>query len=410
MIETYPQAVRWLFQQFPSYQNIGAGAYKPGLLQTKALLSALQIHLGSAKIIHVAGTNGKGSTCSYINSIVTEKNEKVGLFTSPHIFDFRERIRINGEMINEDAVVQFCQRVLALQLDFEPSFFEISFAMALDHFQRNNCGFLVIETGMGGRLDATNVLQSDISVITNIGLDHTQFLGTTMEEIATEKAGIIKNGIPVIIGQTQEACETIFRQLAEYNESPIVFADQVEPQYPNDLNLPSLQLKNLQTALVTLHFLGIAISEETMRTAVKKVAQNSGLFGRLSQMKDAPKVLLDVSHNVDGMNATLEALPPFNYKKLHIIYGASKDKNLSEIIALFPENAEIHLCAFTNERSVSIPELEAYSVLDQRICSIHQNVNSILSKLMAEAAENDLILVTGSFFLLSDIDLEIFNG
>lgn len=231
-----------------------------------------------------------------------------------------------------------------------------------------------------------------------------------MEEIATEKAGIIKNGIPVIIGQTQEACATIFRQIAEYNQSPIVFADQVEPHFPSDLNLPSLQLKNLQTALVTLHFLGIAISEETMRTAVKKVAQNSGLFGRLSQLKDAPKVLLDVSHNVDGMKATLEALPPFNYKKLRIIYGASKDKNISEIIALFPENAEIHLCAFTNERSVSIPELEAYSVLDQRICSIHQNVNSILSKLMAEAAENDLILVTGSFFLLSDIDLEIFNG
>lgn len=410
MIETYSQAVRWLFQQFPSYQNIGAGAYKPGLTQTKELLSALQIKLGPAKIIHVAGTNGKGSTCAYINSILKEKNEKVGLFTSPHIFDFRERIRVNGEMINEASVLQFCQRVLALQLDFEPSFFEISFAMALDHFQRSHCSFLIIETGMGGKLDATNVLLPDISVITNIGLDHTQFLGSTLEEIAKEKAGIIKKGIPVIIGQTQLTCAEIFRQYSHRKESPILFADQEETCYPKDLILPSLQLKNLQTALVTLHFLGISFSEETLRIAVKRVAQNSGLFGRLTQMKDEPKVLLDVSHNVDGMIATMEAIHHMYNGKLHLVYGASKDKNVSEIIALFPEKALIHLCTFTNERSVSISELKKYHELDQRICGIHQNVNSILSLLLSEASENDLILVTGSFFLLSDLDLQVFNA
>lgn len=409
-LKSYSAAIKWMFSQFPSYQNIGAGAYKPGLQQTKELLAALQINLDSEKIIHVAGTNGKGSTCSYMNSILTEKNEKVGLFTSPHIFDFRERIRINGEMINEDSVLQFCQRVHALQLDFEPSFFEISFAMALDHFQRNNCNYLVIETGMGGRLDATNVLQSDISVITNIGLDHTQFLGSTLEEIAKEKAGIMKARRPVIIGQSQLNCADIFRQTAHKNESTILFADQMEQRYPSDLNLPNLQLKNLQTALVTLHCLGMSISEETIRTAVKKVAQNSGLFGRLSQLQEAPKVLLDVSHNADGMKATMEAVTRLNYGELQLIYGASQDKNIREILDLFPDKVQIHLCSFGNERSFSLAQLEALKLVDKRICSINSNVNSILSKLIAEAAEEDLILVTGSFFLLSDLNLQLFNG
>ena len=208
--ETYTQAVSWLFDQFPSYQNNGASAYKPGLKQTTDLLHSLAIEPKNMSIIHVAGTNGKGSTCSYMSSILTEKNEKVGLFTSPHIFDFRERIRINGVQIDETAVVNFCQRVIDLNLDFVPSFFEVTFAMAIDHFQQNHCTYAVIETGMGGRLDSTNVLQSRIAVITNIGLDHTQFLGETLPEIAFEKAGIIKSNQPVVIGQTQKEIEALF--------------------------------------------------------------------------------------------------------------------------------------------------------------------------------------------------------
>ena len=250
--ETYTQAVSWLFDQFPSYQNNGASAYKPGLKQTTDLLQFLGVYPENMSVIHVAGTNGKGSTCSYMSSILTENNKKVGLFTSPHIFDFRERIRINGVQIDEASVVNFCQRVIDLHLGFEPSFFEVSFAMAIDHFQRNNCSYAVIETGMGGRLDSTNVLQSKIAVITNIGLDHTQFLGETLPEIAMEKAGIIKSRQPVVIGQTQKEIEALFIEKANSFSAPISFADKENWNIIESLELPEHQKTNLKTALCAL--------------------------------------------------------------------------------------------------------------------------------------------------------------
>lgn len=406
---SYSSAIDWMFKQFPSYQNIGAGAYKPGLTQTEQLLNSLQIDTHFAKIIHVAGTNGKGSTCSYISSILTESHEKVGLFTSPHIVDFRERIRINGLMIDEASVLQFCQRVIALKLDFQPSFFEISFAMAMDHFYRNKCTYLVIETGMGGRLDATNVLHSDIAVITNIGMDHTQFLGNSLKEIAGEKAGIIKAAKPVIIGQTQPETMEIFLQVANEHKSEILFADQLAKCYPEGLELPKLQLTNLQTALVTLHQMGLLVPEKTWRKALKNLYSNTGLFGRLSIMQKEPTVILDVSHNYEGMKATLAAIEQIPRQQLHIIYGASNDKNAVEIIGLFPETANIHLCTFSNERSASTSQLESIKKTILRKCSVHRDVNVLLKQLLSETKKKDVILVTGSFFLLSDVNVEIFK-
>jgi dihydrofolate synthase/folylpolyglutamate synthase len=408
--QSYIEAVTWLFDQFPSYQNIGASAYKPGLKQTTDLLNVLEISSNHITIIHVAGTNGKGSTCSYLSSILTEKNEKVGLFTSPHIFDFRERIRINGEQIDEESVIHFCQRVIDLNLDFEPSFFEVTFAMAMDHFQRNNCTYAVIETGMGGRLDSTNVLNSNIAVITNIGLDHTQFLGETLSEIALEKAGIIKSNQPVVIGQTQEEIAHNFKNIAKNHHAPIYFADEENWEILNSVELPELQKTNLKTALCALAKLHVSFSEETIFNALNKLFQNTGLFGRFTKAHENPLVYLDVSHNQDGIRATLKDLNNVQFDNLHIIYGASQDKNAPEILSLFPKKTTIHLCAFQNNRSLKKEVLQELMHSDQRIQSISTNVNSRLKELMKIVSTKDLILVTGSFFLLADLDKTVFNS
>jgi dihydrofolate synthase/folylpolyglutamate synthase len=407
--ETYTQAVSWLFDQFPSYQNNGASAYKPGLTQTTDLLQFLGIIPENISIIHVAGTNGKGSTCSYMSSILTENHEKVGLFTSPHIFDFRERIRINGVQIDEAAVVNFCQRVIDLRLDFEPSFFEVTFAMAIDHFQRNQCTYAVIETGMGGRLDSTNVLQSNIAVITNIGLDHTQFLGETLPEIALEKAGIIKSSQPVVIGQTQEEIEALFIEKAKSYSASIYFADKENWDIIESVELPELQKTNLKTALCTLDKMNVPFSEETVQKALQNLYSNTGLFGRLTKLSENPLVYLDVSHNQDGIQATLLDLSKVQFDQLHIVYGASQDKNVTSILSLFPDNTNIHLCEFRNNRSLKEADLFVLKLSDPRILSVSKSVNSIVKKLIQEVSAQDLILVTGSFFLLADVDLATFK-
>jgi dihydrofolate synthase/folylpolyglutamate synthase len=408
--QSYNDAVKWLFNQFPSYQNNGASAYKPGLKQTTDLLNVLEITSNEMTIIHVAGTNGKGSTCSYISSILTEKNEKVGLFTSPHIFDFRERIRINGVQIDEASVIHFCQRVVDLKLDFEPSFFEVTFAMAMDHFHRNNCTYAVIETGMGGRLDSTNVLKSNIAVITNIGLDHTQFLGETLAEIAKEKAGIIKSSQPVIIGQTQVELQEIFTRKALSQDAQIYFADREKYEILDLIELPNLQKINLRTALCALDKLNVSVSKETLKNALKNIIRNTGLFGRFTKLNENPLIYLDVSHNQEGIQATLTDLENVPFDRLHVVYGSSQDKNASNILSLFPENAHIHLCEFRNNRSLKEADLLALKQFDHRILSVSNNVNSTVKKLQQEVSHQDLILVTGSFFLLSDVDLDLFHG
>jgi len=405
----YQNVLDWLFSQFPSYQELGAPAYKPGLENTRTLLTSLGNPQESLRFIHVAGTNGKGSTCSYLASFLSNENEKVGLFTSPHIYDFRERIRVNGTMISEQEVLDFCEKVRDMDLKFQPSFFEITFTMALLHFSQQQCTWVVLETGMGGRLDATNVVRPEISIITNIGLDHTQFLGHTLEEIALEKAGIIKPNVPVVIGKRQKETFKVFEQIAKNNNAPIYFAeDERSTSWKIEKHdLPQYQVSNLRTALTCLKVLGFNVEQTKVDSLLMNLHQHTGIFGRLTKIKAEPTVYLDVSHNSDGIKETLRNIKPKGM--LHIIYGCSQDKNILEILSLFPQNCSLHLCAFSNSRSKTLEELKIIQQSDARIAAVHQNVNNAVKQIMLLLEENDILLVTGSFFLISDLDQDVCN-
>ncbi len=403
MLNSYKAAIDWLFKQFPSYQNIGASAYKPGLERVEQLLTELGNPHQELKIIHVAGTNGKGSTSSYIASYLTEKSEKVGLFTSPHIFDFRERIRVNGEKISEEFVLEFCNRIQTLKLDIEPSFFELTFAMAVSYFYSENCSFCVLETGMGGRLDATNTVVPIVSVITNIGFDHTQFLGNTYSEIAFEKAGIIKKNMPVVIGETKSETKTVFLKTAKSQNAEIIFAE--DEALPEISNLPLYQLKNLRTAIKALEICGFTVKQRSLEKTLENLHVNTGFFGRLTEISQKPRIILDVSHNLEGIKATLESIKFSRTGNLFILYGASADKNVEEIISQFPNDAIIHLCKFTNERSLSFQQLELILNKETRIRKVYENVNKAIAEIKLIMTKNDSLLVTGSFFLLADIEI-----
>lgn len=403
MRANYDSCIDWLFQQFPSYQFKGASAYKPGLENTLALLDAFDSPQESLKFIHVAGTNGKGSTCSFLTSLLVEKGEKVALFTSPHVYDFRERIRINGVEISQQFVIDFCERIKTINFDFAPSFFEITLAMALCYFQEENCSIVVLETGLGGRLDATNVVVPIISIITNIGIDHTQFLGDTLEAIAFEKAGIIKENIPIVIGQRQLETTPVFEKVAEAKNAPIYFAEEIE--LPLKIELQGYQAKNLKNALVGLSLLSYSISQNDLDNAIRNLKKNSGLFGRMEKFQDNPTIILDVSHNKEGIEATLNSLPLSDKTKLTILFGASQDKDIDAMIELFPKNAEIHLCTFQNERSQSIERLTEIKEKNSSVLAVHQDVNRAISELSEQMQPTDLLLIIGSFFLISDVQM-----
>ena len=402
MLNSYQAAIDWLFKQFPSYQNIGTSAYKPGLERVELLLTELGNPHQELKIIHVAGTNGKGSTCSYLASYLTETGEKVGLFTSPHIYDFRERIRVNGEKISKEFVLEFCNKIQNLNLEIEPSFFEITFAMAVSYFHSENCSFCVLETGMGGRLDATNIANPLVSIITNIGFDHTQFLGNTYSEIATEKAGIIKERIPVIIGETNPETKNVFLEVSKNKNAEIHLAEN--EQLPSGINLPLYQQKNLRSALKALEIIGFQVDSEILHRSLTNLNFNTGYFGRLTKIQEEPRIFIDVSHNKEGLMATIESITNTLDGQLHILFGASSDKNVEEMLACFPVNSKIHLCTFKNERSLSLTQLEELKNSDTRVKAIFNEINNGLIEITNQITVKDTLLVTGSFFLISDFN------
>ncbi len=402
----YTETIDWLFQQFPSYQAIGAAAYKPDLGNILNLLGHLGHPEKNLRFIHIAGSNGKGSTSSLLASILKENGEKVGLFTSPHIQDFRERIRINGEMISEQAVIDFCQPFQSNQLQIEPSFFEITFAMALEHFNKEKCTICVIETGLGGRLDATNCITPLLSIITNISIEHTQFLGNTLAEISAEKAGIIKPTIPVIIGESTPETKTVFSATAIKNEAPIIWAENFESteifRFPLLGNYQRLNFRTVLCAIETLKSQGFSITQETIQKGLDNLTINTGFYGRMQIVSSQPTTILDVSHNVDGIQKTLESVISSLTGKLHIIYGTSSDKNYEEIVELFPNDATLNFCTFSNQRSITRKQIEDLIQKKKLKATIFENVKSAISEVQSTANKEDTILVFGSFFLVSD--------
>ena len=393
----YQECISWLFERFPSYQNLGGSAYKPGLERVHQLLELLQINAQQIPSIHLAGTNGKGSTAAYCASLLQESGLKVGLFTSPHIYDFSERIRVNGCPITPQDVIAFCQRFQNLNSTIDASFFELTFAMALAYFQEQACDYIVIETGLGGRLDATNVINPKVSIITNIGLDHQDFLGNTIEEIAGEKAGIIKTQTPVVIGEKSIITQVIFEAQSSVLNAPIYFSDDFK-DLVQTLPLAGYQVNNFKTALLALKVLGFEISRPIQLAALENLKTNTGFFGRFEIWQVAPKIIIDVSHNPAGIAATIPLIEKECEGQLFILYGAAKDKDAQEILDLFPKQANVAACVFSNPRSKTAADWQLLGVEQ-----LFEDLPSAIFEIEKQMLPHDLLWITGSFFLLSDL-------
>lgn len=402
----YSEVVSWLFEQFPSYQQIGASAYKPTLENTLKLAEIFGNPQNDLQFIHVAGSNGKGSVCSYCASILSEAGFKVGLFTSPHIKDFRERIRINGTTISEESVIEFVDRIQSLELDFKPSFFEMSFVMSLWYFKQVQVDIALIETGMGGRLDSTNIISPLCTAITSISLEHTAILGDSIEKIAFEKAGIIKENVPMIIPEKiQESAKKVIEDQAKHQNAPLMEARKSAFKIENPY-LPDFQLYNLgivEKILDVIENKGFETNDRQIEAGIKNVARNSGYRGRMELISLNPDVIYDVSHNPDGIAQSLEAikLGMNSTGKLHIVYGSSSDKDLSEIANLFPSETSMYFTSFDHPRAASKSQLlSSFGACAFQSVAFFENPYSAYEDALKSASQEDTLVVMGSFFLL----------
>jgi dihydrofolate synthase / folylpolyglutamate synthase len=402
----YKETLNWLFTQLPMYQLQGASAYKKDL--TNAIL--LANHLGNPenkiKSIHVAGTNGKGSTSSMIASVLQEAGYKVGLYTSPHLKDFRERIKINGIEISEGFVVDFIAKNKVFFEDNDLSFFEMTVGLTFDYFVKENIDIAVIEVGMGGRLDSTNIITPLISVITNIGFDHTQFLGNTLEAIAFEKAGIIKSNIPVVIGEYTHETKPVFLAKANECNAEIYFADLIKEIYPSIL-LGYYQIHNIKTVIQTIRVLQsqkeFVILEEKLKEGLMHVVKNTGLQGRWQQIYSSPKVICDTAHNSHGLKIVLDQIKKEKFNNLFFVLGFVNDKNLDDILSLFPKKAKYFFCKPNNKRGLEQAVLQQKALEFGLNGNIHDSVTIAYQTALEEATENDFIYIGGSTFVVAEI-------
>ncbi len=402
----YTETLAYLYAQLPMFQRIGKAAYKADLSNTRALMDLTGHPERGLRCVHVAGTNGKGSTSHLIASVLQEAGYKVGLHTSPHLKDFRERFRINGKMITEHDVVRFVEEYRAGFEPIQASFFEWGVALALWWFREEKVDIAVIETGMGGRLDSTNVITPDVSVVTNIGWDHMDFLGTTLEAIAGEKAGIIKPGVPVIVGEVTGSVAKVFKRKAEELGSPMTIVDQTSPlSYPTALT-GSHQERNARTALSAIRSLqqqGWRIEEEHIRSGLANVIKNTTLLGRWQVLAEPPLTIADVAHNVDGIRVVKEMLDRLRYEQLHIVFGAVNDKDLGRVLAELPTNAIYYFCKADIPRGLDANELHNQAAAHGLMGTSHPSVPAAYSAATHAAAMNDLVLVTGSVFVVAEV-------
>ncbi len=394
-----------MFSQLPMYQQQGASAYKKDLTNTVLLAAHLGNPEQNIKCVHVAGTNGKGSTSSMIASVLQEAGYKVGLYTSPHLKDFRERIKINGAMISEDFVVDFIRINQSFFEAHHLSFFEMTVGLAFDYFAKEQVDVAVIEVGMGGRLDSTNIITPLVSVITNIGLDHTQFLGTTLEAIAGEKAGIIKPNVPVVIGEYTAETKPVFVAKAKACQSEIYFAsDLIYEEYPCGL-LGDYQMHNKKTVVQTVavlenHFI---ISEENLKNGLLNVVANTGLLGRWQQIHSSPKVICDTAHNSHGLKIVLNQIQKENFEHLYFVLGVVNDKDLDDILPLFPKNAQYFFCKPNVPRGLDEKILQKKAAefdLKGEVCN---SVSMAYEAALAVSSEKDFIYIGGSTFVVAEI-------
>ncbi|WP_369048773.1 folylpolyglutamate synthase/dihydrofolate synthase family protein [Tenacibaculum sp. UWU-22] len=400
---TYKQALDWMFLQLPMYQRQGATAFKKDLTNILAFLKQLDFPEKQFKSIHVGGTNGKGSTSHMIASILQEAGYKVGLYTSPHLKNFTERIRINGKEIPKRKVSEF----ITTHKDFlekqQLSFFEMTVGMAFWFFANEKVDIAVVEVGLGGRLDSTNTITPEVSVITNIGLDHTQFLGNTLPEIASEKAGIIKRNIPVVIGERQIETQAIFIDKAKSCQSSIVFASDCNENYTTDL-LGSYQQNNTKTAVTAIEQLtGFLISKENINKGLLNVVKNTNLQGRWQILQKKPKVICDTAHNKEGLYYVLKQLQKEVYEKLHIVLGVVADKNLDAILPMFPKNAQYYFCKPNIQRGLEALILQKEASKYKLEGMVFSSVKSALKNAKAQANQDDVVYVGGSTFVVAEI-------
>ncbi len=402
----YTQTLNWMFNRLPMYQRQGKTAFKKDLTNILALSEVLGHPEKKFKSIHVGGTNGKGSTSHLLASVLQEAGYTVGLYTSPHLKDFTERIKINGKPIRKNCVINFIKRNKVFLEKQKLSFFEMTVGLAFEHFAKKKVDIAIIEVGLGGRLDSTNIIKPIASVITNIGLDHTQFLGETLQEIAFEKAGIIKKNTPVIIGEKQSELSQVFIEKAKQERAPLFFASElIQDTYKTDLK-GNYQNNNVKTALQTLLVikkLGFDISEKVIKKGLLHVVKNTNLLGRWQVLQEQPKIICDTAHNKEGLTYVLKQLQEENFEQLHIVLGVVNDKNLETILPMFPKNAKYYFCKPNIPRGLDVLILEETAKKFQLKGESHKSVKQALSRAKKNAKKTDLIFVGGSTFVVAEV-------
>lgn len=402
----YNKTINWMFSQLPMYQRQGKEAFRKDLTNSIALSKHLNFPESTFKTIHVAGTNGKGSSSHMLASVLQEAGYKVGLYTSPHLKDFRERVKINGKLIKKIEVVNFINNNKYFFESHNLSFFEMTVGLAFDCFAKHKVDIAVVEVGLGGRLDSTNIITPEVSVITNIGYDHTQFLGETLPEIAFEKAGIIKKNVPAVIGEYQEEIFSVFEKIAKEKAAPLFLASKNENNsYISDLK-GSYQVHNIKTVLQTITVLnmkGFVISEKNIQNGLSKVVKNTGLQGRWQVLNEQPKVICDTAHNAEGLRYVLKQLQEEKFDQLHIVFGVVNDKDLKSVLPLFPKNAIYYFCRPNIPRGLNELIFQQQCAKFQLMGEAYSSVETAYKKALDNAAINDLIYVGGSTFVVAEV-------